>query len=147
MLRLLTGSLVLLSVALAEDEIRVERQDDAVIVRSPGLLPMMYKVSELAQELDVLPQTIRGWVRAGLPHERDKRGHLWINGQVLAEWIAIQRKSRSGQSLQSNEAFCVRCRKPVPLIYPQRETHGRLLLLRSHCPYCNCEVYRGVKRG
>jgi hypothetical protein len=35
MLRLLTGSLILLSVALAEDEIRVERQDDAVIVRSP----------------------------------------------------------------------------------------------------------------
>lgn len=35
MLRLLTGSLILLSVALAEDEIRVDRQDDAVIVRSP----------------------------------------------------------------------------------------------------------------
>ena len=35
MLRLLPGPLILLSVALAEDEIRVERQDDAVIVRSP----------------------------------------------------------------------------------------------------------------
>lgn len=35
MLRLLTGSLILLSVALAGDEIRIERQDDAVIVRSP----------------------------------------------------------------------------------------------------------------
>jgi len=35
MLRLLPGLLILLSVALAEDEIRIERQDDAVIVRSP----------------------------------------------------------------------------------------------------------------
>jgi len=35
MLRLLPGLLILLSVALAADEIRIERQDDAVIVRSP----------------------------------------------------------------------------------------------------------------
>ena len=35
MLRFLPGLLILLSVALAEDEIRIERQDDAVIVRSP----------------------------------------------------------------------------------------------------------------
>jgi hypothetical protein len=33
--RFLPGLLILLSVALAEDEIRIERQDDAVIVRSP----------------------------------------------------------------------------------------------------------------
>jgi transposase-like protein len=123
------------------------RLPHAVIVRSPGLLPMMYKVSELAQELDVLPQTIRGWVRAGLPHERDNRGHLWISGRVLAEWVNFQRRSRRQESLKTDEAFCVRCRKPVRLADPQQEIIGRLVILHSYCPLCGCQVYRGVKNG
>jgi hypothetical protein len=41
----------------------------------------------------------------------------------------------------------LRCRKPVPLIHPQHEAHGRLHLLHSRCPYCYCEIYRGVKHG
>jgi hypothetical protein len=108
---------------------------------------MLYKVSELAQELDVSPQVIRGWVKASLPYQRDNRGHLWINGQDLAEWVAVQRRSRRHDSLKADEAFCVRCRKPVELIDPQQETFDRLVMLRSDCPLCGCQIYRGVKNG
>ncbi len=67
------------------------------IVRAPGLLPMLYRPNELAKELDMSPMTIADWAKKGLPHQRDGRGHLWINGQELAGWIAQVRQSRASR--------------------------------------------------
>ena len=51
-----------------------------VIIRAPGLLPMLYTLNELASALDIPYNTLRGWLSAGAPHEKDNRGRLWING-------------------------------------------------------------------
>jgi len=48
-----------------------------VIVMSLGLLPMHYKVSELAETLCVPHRTLRDWLVTGIPHFRDQRNNLW----------------------------------------------------------------------
>jgi hypothetical protein len=63
---------------------RPARISHAVIVKAPGLLPMLYSPSELEEELGVPARTIRDWLKSGLPHERDAGGHIWINGQAFA---------------------------------------------------------------
>ena len=59
----------------------------AVIVKAPGLLPMLYRLGELAEELEISPRVVREWMDKGLPYTRDAHGHLWINGQQFAEWV------------------------------------------------------------
>jgi hypothetical protein len=40
----------------------------SVIVHAPGLLPMMYRTRELAEELGVATQTVVTWAKNGVPH-------------------------------------------------------------------------------
>ena len=88
----------------------------AVIVRAPGLLPMLYRPSELAQDMEVPETTLRDWFGRGLPHQRDERGHIWINGQEFAAWVKACRKSPLSQKMAEDEAYCFRCQQPVKLV-------------------------------
>jgi hypothetical protein len=119
----------------------------SVIVRAPGLMPMLYKPSELAEHLGILSRTIRQWVSKGLPHQRDARGHLWINGEELARWVEVQRSLKRGPKLKADEAYCVRCRRAVKLIAPARNTNGKRTLLQGKCPQCGASVNKGVRDG
>jgi hypothetical protein len=68
---------------------------------------MLYRPSELAEELKVNVQVIyRQWVPAGLPHS-SADGHLWINGREARDWLARQRRTGQGPKLQDHEAYCV----------------------------------------
>jgi hypothetical protein len=125
----------------------VERFPHSVIVRAPGLLPMLYKVKELAGELGVSPRAIREWAHRGMPHQRDGRGHIWINGREFAKWVETQRRARRGPRLKSGEGYCMRCRRAVRLLNPIRETSGKKTLLRGTCPHCAATVNRGVRSG
>jgi len=50
--------------------------------RLKRLLDMMYKPSELAEEVGFsLQQVYRVYVPGGCPVERDSRNHIWINGK------------------------------------------------------------------
>ena len=121
-----------------------------VIVRAPGLLPMLYRPKELAEELGMSSMTIADWVKNGLPHQRDGRGHLWINGEELAGWIAQVRQSRQSRPrsrLGPNEGFCLRCRKAVELVNPTAEVHGKRVLYRGSCPVCGGGVHRAGRHG
>lgn len=57
---------------------RPRRLPHSVVVRAPGLLPMLYTLSELTEELRVSRAVIRGWLKRGLAHERDSRGHILV---------------------------------------------------------------------
>ena len=87
-----------------------------VIVRAPGLLPMLYKPSELEQELDIPAFTVRGWLSKGLPHQRDSRGHIWIDGRQFAEWVQVTSQARPRANLREDEAYCLRCRRLVKML-------------------------------
>ena len=117
-----------------------------VIVKAPGLLPMLYKPSEIAEELKIPERTVYGWLyKGGAPYQRDNSRHLWINGRELAAWIDQNRKKKSERpKLTSSEAFCLRCKTAVQLVDPVR-THikGRLYVIRGKCPHCGITINRG----
>lgn len=120
------------------------RLPHSVIMKSPGLLPMHYKTSELALAIGLPERTLREWLKAGAPHFRDARGHIWIHGREFSEWVTGLRKPARERKLRDDEAFCMRCRQAVTLtdtsIKPMK---GKLILIRGKCPNCGCTINRG----
>ena len=115
------------------------------IVRAPGLLPMLYKTTELAEDLDVPPTMVKTWMRHGLPHQRDARNHLWLIRTDVAQWIEEKRTERRGPKLKTGEGFCLRCSKAVRLLNPTRHTSAKRTLISGSCPKCGTTVNRGRK--
>ena len=70
-------------------------------LRLKTLLNMMYKPSELAEEIGFNQnQVYMVYIPAGCPHERDEKGHIWINGKLFARCISTT------SSLVTLEARC-----------------------------------------
>ena len=68
----------------------------SVIVKSTSLLPMLYTVRELAEEITIPERTLRDWLANGAPHTRDHLGHIWIDGQAFARWVQSQCQKYQG---------------------------------------------------
>lgn len=119
----------------------------AVIVRAAGLLPMRYTLRELATDLGCSPNLLQGWIRRGMPHARDQHGHIWIVGTEFANWIDQERRRAPSVRLLANQAYCLRCNRPVDLVNPIVCSRGKHIRLRSQCPTCGATVYRAVKYG
>lgn len=119
----------------------------SVIVKAPGLLPMLYKPSEIAKDLGIPDRTLRDWLdKFGAPHQRDQQDHLWIHGAEFAQWVHQVRLQKKACRLEPNQAYCLRCNQAVEFINPQPvKTIGRIKLLRSTCPHCGGVVHRGGK--
>lgn len=119
-----------------------------VIVRAPGLLPMRYTVHEIADDLGVPERTLRDWLAAGAPHQRDERGHIWIVGVEFAGWVQQIRHSRMMRpKMGEGEAYCFRCKKIVMLQKPvYLPIQGKLVHLSGECPYCGTTVKRGSRQ-
>jgi hypothetical protein len=115
----------------------------SVIVRAPGLLPMLYRPSELAEELTVSAAVVRDWVEKGLPHHRDHRGHMWIDGRQAAEWVKVTRQRPAGSRMAEGQAYCFRCCRAVELRDPVAQYHGKQVLLSGICPQCGGNINRG----
>jgi hypothetical protein len=119
----------------------------AIIVKAPGLLPMLYTVRELADELSMPERTLRDWLLHGAPHTRDRLGHIWVNGQAFATWVASQRKKAPVARLKSGEGYCMACNRTVVVLQPtRRPSVGRLVYIQGICPQCNSKVSRGARR-
>ncbi|MBI5304882.1 MAG: hypothetical protein HY868_22300 [Chloroflexi bacterium] len=115
-----------------------------VIMRAPGLLPMLYTPRELEDELGIPALTIREWIKQGMPHERDARGHLWINGVTFAGWVEQVQKTKSQITLAADEAYCLKCRQAVKLSDAQPSRLAKLTVLHGICPNCGGTIHRGV---
>jgi hypothetical protein len=123
------------------------RLPHTVVVRAPGLLPMLYSPNELAEELHVPVHIVREWLNKGLPHRRDASRHVWLNGREVAAWVEVARQARPCQPLQPDEAFCVNCQRPVKLESPTRTPQGKHLRLSGTCPECGKSIHRGARHG
>ena len=116
----------------------------STIIKSPGLLPMLYTVSEISAALDLAERTLRDWLSVGAPHSRDPRGHIWINGREFADWIANMRAPKKKRKLRDDEAFCMRCNRVVQMSeISTKPMQGKLILIRGKCPDCGCRINRG----
>ena len=140
-----------------------------VIVRAPGLLPMLYTLRELGEELDIPMSTLRDWLQAGAPYERDNRNHLWVNGESFAAWIKTQQKPRPHRKLETGEGYCMHCNQITHtahiepqtsclpgegycmhcnqitrLVSPEvRHIKGKLIHIKGKCPQCGHTINRG----
>lgn len=96
-----------------------------------------YTVEEVADLFCIHKNTVREWVKKGLPLCDEKRPAL-ILGRVLAEFLQTQR-TKNKRTCQAGEMYCLRCReprKPVPdlLDYqPITDKVGNLTAVCSHC--------------
>jgi hypothetical protein len=119
-----------------------------VIVRSLGLLPMLYSPRELCEELGIPESTLRDWLQMGAPFQRDNRNRIWIQGEKFASWVKEQRKPKLTCKLNSDEAYCLHCNQVSRLISPQvHHIKGNLVHIKGICPNCGHTINRGDRYG
>lgn len=96
-----------------------------------------YTVEEVANLFGIHKNTVRAWIKAGLPLCDDKRPVL-ILGRELAAFIQAKRV-KNRRPCQPGEMYCLRCRIPqkpaVNMVdyQPINDTMGNLIGLCSCC--------------
>ncbi len=99
-----------------------------------------YDVSEVADLLGVTQQTIRIWIKAGLPILGAQRPTL-ILGCALRAFLEHQ-KAKAKRPTAQDEFYCLHCRKaqkPFGMLVdyiPVDESRGRLVALCEVCEGC-----------
>lgn len=119
-----------------------------VVARVPSLLPMLYKVSELALELGIAERTLRDWLMKGAPCFYDHYHRIWINGENFAKWIKSIQPVHKIIKLSSSQAYCMKCNQAVEMTNIQSvPIKGKLIQHRGICPHCGTKINRGDRIG
>ena len=104
-----------------------------------------YTVEESAKLLEVHRNTVRQWIKTGLPTNDEKRPTL-ILGRVLFDFLQ-RRKMLNKRPCQPGQIYCVRCRCPKHPAGDMAEyqavtaTVGNLI---GFCPTCETLMFRRV---
>lgn len=104
-----------------------------------------YKVHEVTHLLGVHKNTVRSWIKHGLPTIDDKRPML-IQGHDLYAFLQA-RIVKNKQPCQPGQIYCVRCHAPkfpagnMVEYHPHTETLGNLFAI---CPDCDTGMNRRV---
>ena len=104
-----------------------------------------YTVEEAAKLFDVHRNTIREWIKRGLPI-CDSRKPMLILGRDLAEFLQA-RRTKNKRTCQPGELYCVRCRAPkapagdMADYVHVTESLGNLIAI---CPDCEALMNRRV---
>ena len=104
-----------------------------------------YTVEEISALFGIHRQTVRRWIKCGLPTIDDRRPAL-VPGRHLVIFLKNRRK-KNKQKCKPGEIYCVRCRKPkspaggMADYEPQTATLGNLIGL---CPDCDTLIYRRI---
>jgi len=104
-----------------------------------------YTVEEAAMLFGNHKNTVRAWIKAGLPI-CDARRPTLILGQELALFLQ-SRRAKNKRPCTPGEVYCMRCRAPrIPAggmaeYQPKTEILGNLVGI---CPQCEAMMYRRV---
>lgn len=104
-----------------------------------------YTVEEIAVLFGVHRNTVRQWIKIGLPTSDQKRPTL-VLGRDLAAFLQTKRKANK-RPCQPGQIYCVRCREPRNPAGEMSEyqsltaTQGNLVGI---CPTCEILIYRRV---
>mgnify|MGYP001039076754 CR=1 FL=1 len=96
-----------------------------------------YTVEEIAEFFSVHKNTVRAWLKSGLPVCDDRKPMLILGADLRA--FLQDKNSKRKQKCKAWEMYCVRCRKPqTPMggmvdYVAENDTRGRLTGL---CPEC-----------
>ncbi len=102
-----------------------------------------YTVEEIARLLGTHKNTVRAWVKAGLPTCDGKRPML-VLGRELAVYLKTRRE-KNKRHCQPGEIYCVRCRAPKKPAGEMAEYHPittSLGNLMGICPDCEGMIFR-----
>ena len=126
----------------------VPHMQGATVSRLPRLLNILYKPSELAEELGIPVEWIyRAYIPAGAPHKLDAAGRIWIPGRVFADWartyLASDSRGKPPEPMPDNYAYCLHCRMPVPIQNSRSQPHHyQVVQITGRCPQCGARVNR-----
>ena len=101
-----------------------------------------YTVEEVARLFGTHKNTVRAWLKAGLPACDGKRPTL-ILGRELAAYLKVRRE-KNKRPCQPGEIYCVRCRAPkqpagdMAEYEPVTEKFGSL---KGICPDCEGMIF------
>ena len=107
-----------------------------------------YTVEEAARLLQTHKNTIRAWIKRGLPTLDCQRPTL-IHGLELSRFLKCRRE-RAKDPCPPGHLYCVRCRAPKPPAasmvdyLPITSASGNL---RGICPDCEALMHRHVSRA
>ncbi len=107
-----------------------------------------YPVEEITKLFGNHRNTVREWVKRGLPTIDHKRPML-ILGRDLAAFLQA-RRLKNKRKCQPGKIYCVRCRAPrnpagdMADYQPITITLGNLIGI---CPHCESMIYRRVNLG
>lgn len=104
-----------------------------------------YTVEEVAALYGIHRNTVRAWIKSGLP-TCDARRPVLILGAALSAFL-IQKRAKNKRPCAPGEMYCMRCRVPqVPDLgiadYQQLTQGGGNLM--GLCPSCGCMMNRRV---
>ena len=102
-----------------------------------------YLVSEITAVLGIHKNTVRNWIRNGLPTV-DNRKPLMVRGIVLREYLTAKRRARK-QASPPGHLFCLRCKvpqKPHPGLTDVIVTTNGSVSIRGFCPVCETLMHR-----
>ncbi len=104
-----------------------------------------YTVEEVANLYGIHRNTVRQWIKQGLPVIDDKRPAL-ILGRDLFSFIDVKRK-KNKRRCPDGYLYCLRCREPrrpindSAIYVPATECNGNLI---ANCSQCETTMYRRV---
>ncbi len=104
-----------------------------------------YKIEELAECVGVTPQTVRKWIKEGLPAITDRRPFLIIG--YLAKAFLKDRKLARKVKRAESDFYCVSCKQPRNAALGFTEIHvmanGRRAL-KGFCEACETPCSRFI---
>lgn len=114
-----------------------------------------YTVEEIAQLFNVHKNTVRTWVKAGLP-VCDNQKPMLILGSDLREFIKAKNNNRK-RTCQPYEMYCLRCQSPqkpaenMVDYEPHNDVTGRMIGICSGCEgvinkYINLVNFEKIKQ-
>ena len=93
--------------------------------------------------------TVRAWIKQGLPTTDDKRKPILILGIELSKYLQAKRL-KNKRTCKPGEIYCVKChepRMPAGSMADYEIVTDTLGNLIGICPNCNIIIYRRVNLG
>lgn len=118
------------------------------MTRNPNLVKSHhnYTVGEIANLLGIHKNTVRQWIKKGLPILDDHQHPMLVLGHILKKFLK-ERKEKNKRPCKPGELYCFRCRIPKPPAggmadyEPVTEKFGNL---KAICPDCDCLMNKRI---
>lgn len=113
-----------------------------------NLLPMKYKVSEIAEILGVTSETVyRTYLPAGAPMLREGKA-IWIVGTEFREWARtyLAGKKLTRETMSDSQIYCMSCKRVTEMVSPRVagvDQRGVARVAARCASWCACANWPG----